>query len=214
MSLQAPVIASGIGLTTINHFLSHQCQVLDVDINEIDLANIENNENKLFQFHRASLMEDGQFEETKYLLANAAGVMDTSASTDTYTDAQRDRVIDINLTAPTRLIRGSIISVCSKAAISGDTTSVEYTSLKHGLLGVTKNTACRLRNGGIRCNAVLSGVDPFQYLERAKLTNYSAVMSLHTSMQGKSGITRHDIASAILFLASDGTKFISVWGVI
>jgi NAD(P)-dependent dehydrogenase (short-subunit alcohol dehydrogenase family) len=46
---------------------------------------------------------------------------------------------------------GSIVDVCSKAAESGAVAS------KHGLLGVTRNTAFQFRDKGIRCNAVLPG---------------------------------------------------------
>jgi NAD(P)-dependent dehydrogenase (short-subunit alcohol dehydrogenase family) len=93
--------------------------------------------------------------------------MDGFGSAETFTDTEWDRVIAINLTAPTRLIRatipfmkehgGSIINICSKAAISGAAAGVAYTASKHGLLGVTKQTAFQFREKGIRCNAILPG---------------------------------------------------------
>lgn len=102
------------------------------------------------------------------MLANVAGVMDAFEAADTFTDKQWERVIGINLTVPSRLIRavlpimkgkktGSIINVASRAAVSGASAGIAYTAAKHGLLGVTKHTAWRFRNEGIRCNAVLPG---------------------------------------------------------
>jgi len=102
------------------------------------------------------------------VLANVAGVMDSFESAETVTDAQWDRVIGVNLTVPTKMIRavmpmmkankkGSIINISSKAGSSGAAAGVAYTASKHGLLGVTKQTAWRFRKEGIRCNAIMPG---------------------------------------------------------
>src|SRR4051812_32353824 len=96
--------------------------------------------------------------------------MDAFQAADVYTDAEWDHVMGINLTAPTRMIRavlpfmkakqrGSIINVSSKAGLSGAAAGVAYTASKHGILGVTKNTAWRFHAEGIRCNAVLPGCE-------------------------------------------------------
>lgn len=81
------------------------------------------------------------------VLANVAGVMDGFGAADTFSDKEWDRVIGINLTVPTRLIRasiplmktnggGSIVNVCSKAALSGAASGVAYTASKHGLVSL------------------------------------------------------------------------------
>jgi NAD(P)-dependent dehydrogenase (short-subunit alcohol dehydrogenase family) len=102
--------------------------------------------------------------------------MDAFEAADTCTDAEWSHVLAVNLTVPTRLIRavlpmmkakksGAIINVASKAALSGAAAGVAYTASKHGLLGVTKNTAWRFHEDGIRCNAILPGgqcLSPFQ----------------------------------------------------
>ena len=74
------------------------------------------------------------------VLANVAGVMDSFEAADTITDKAWDRVLAINLTAPTRMIRavipfmkhkknGSIINVASKAAVSGAAAGIAYTAV-------------------------------------------------------------------------------------
>ena len=101
-------------------------------------------------------------------MANVAGVMDAFEAVDVFTDTEWNRIIGVNLTVPTQMIRavipfmkarknGSIINVASKAAVSGAAAGVAYTTSKHGLLGVTKHTAWRFKDDGIRCNAVLPG---------------------------------------------------------
>ena len=55
--------ASGIGLATTNLFLSHQYQVVGIDLNPIDYANIENEVQEGFHFHQGNLAEEGQCEE-------------------------------------------------------------------------------------------------------------------------------------------------------
>lgn len=52
------------------------------------------------------------------VLAKIAGVPDTSATADTCTDKEWDRVVSVNLTAPTRLIRA--VSPLMKAKKNGD----------------------------------------------------------------------------------------------
>ena len=79
------------------------------------------------------------------VLANVAGVMDGFAAADSVTDEDWDRILNINLTIPTKMIRavlpfmrakksGSIINCSSKAGQSGAVAGVAYTASKHGLV--------------------------------------------------------------------------------
>ncbi|TVY83244.1 Short chain dehydrogenase andC [Lachnellula suecica] len=171
--------ASGVGLATTQLFLGHQYEVLGVDMHEMEYSKIDERDQGRFHFHKGNLTEQGECDEVvricvaKYgreridVLANIAGVMDAFEAADVYTDAEWDRVMMVNLTVPTRMIRavlpfmkangGSIINVASKAAVSGAAAGVAYTASKHGLLGVTKNTAWRFHEENIRCNAILPG---------------------------------------------------------
>lgn len=100
--------------------------------------------------------------------------MDQNSGADNVLDEDWDRIIAVNLTAPVRLMRevlkvmkaqksGSIVNVSSKAGISGAVAGVAYTASKHGIVGVTKNTAWLFKDEGIRCNAICPGGLPFNF---------------------------------------------------
>ncbi|KAF7921837.1 hypothetical protein BELL_0268g00050 [Botrytis elliptica] len=231
--------ASGMGLETTRLFLSHQYKVLGVDVSEMDPTLLDEENQEMFQFHRGDLSKDGEcdelvkicvarFGDTIDVLANIAGVMDSFASADKVTDNDWDRVIAINLTAPTKLIRavlpfmrakknGVIINLCSKAALSGAASGVAYTASKHGLLGVTKNTAFRFRDEGIRCNAICPGgvmTNMASSMNKETFDQEAAavwgpVLALHMKPGEMPNVAVSAIAEAILFLASDGAKSIN-----
>jgi len=242
--------ASGIGLATTQLFLSHNYEVTGVDMHDIDYAKIDERDQGRFHFHKGDLIEPGECDEVvricvaKYgrqkidVLANIAGILDAYAAADVFTDREWERVLMVNLTVPTRMIRavlpfmkangGSIINVASKAAVSGAAAGVAYTASKHGLLGVTKNTAWRFHDEGIRCNAVLPGslIDTGlgSTIEAANFdeASYERQEPVHALQGPKASITASEVANTILYLASDHAKSINgislpidrAWGVI
>ncbi|CAD6443939.1 04d7920e-7a20-473e-8da2-4339c82e1fb4 [Sclerotinia trifoliorum] len=231
--------ASGIGLETTRLFLSHQYMVLGVDISEMDYAKLEKKNQEMFHFHKGDLRKDGQCDEVvrscvaKFgdkidVLANIAGVIDAFASADNVTDDEWDRIIAVNLTVPTKLIRavlpfmkarksGAIINLASKAGLSGAVAGVAYTASKHGLLGVTKNTAFRFRDEGIRCNAVCPGGVKTNIInsmngecfDQESSGIWAPVLALHMKPGEPLNVTASAVAEAILFLASDAAKSIN-----
>ncbi|KAH8789102.1 hypothetical protein F5882DRAFT_109576 [Hyaloscypha sp. PMI_1271] len=244
--------SSGVGLATTQLFLSHQFEVLGVDIAEIDYERIDPRDQERFHFHRGDLAKEGECDEVVRIcvakfghkidvLANVAGIMDAYEAADKITDYEWERILTTNLTVPTRMIRavlpfmkakqyGSIINVASKAAVSGAAAGVAYTTSKHGLLGVTKHTAWRFHEEGIRCNAVLPGsidtnifssVDK-EHFDEDTFSRLQPIWELHNPAGQKPQTTAGEVASVILFLASDQARGINgvslpidrAWGVI
>ncbi|MFK0156466.1 SDR family NAD(P)-dependent oxidoreductase [Streptomyces sp. NPDC090499] len=102
------------------------------------------------------------------VLVNNAGIMDRMSALADVSDAEWERVIRVNLTAPfllTRAVlphmlaagRGAIVNTASEAGLRGSAAGAAYTASKHGVVGLTKNLAVMYRNQGIRANAIAPG---------------------------------------------------------
>jgi NAD(P)-dependent dehydrogenase (short-subunit alcohol dehydrogenase family) len=83
-------------------------------------------------------------------------------------DADWQRMLDLNLTAPFRCLRrampsmlesgdGRVVAVASVAAKVGEPYIAAYTASKHGLLGLVRSTAAEVASSGVTVNAVCPG---------------------------------------------------------
>jgi NAD(P)-dependent dehydrogenase (short-subunit alcohol dehydrogenase family) len=81
------------------------------------------------------------------------------------TDADWERMLALNLTAPFRMLRravpamteqgfGRVVAIASVAAKRGDSYISAYTASKHGLLGLVRSAAQELAATGVTVNAV------------------------------------------------------------
>lgn len=154
------------------------------------------------------------------VLVNNAGIMDRMSATADVSDAEWERVLQVNLKGPFLLTRaalphmlargkGAIVNTASEAALRGSAAGTPYTVSKHGIVGLTKSVAVMYRNAGIRANAIAPG---------GTMTNLSveAVPGAHGPTVV--GSYMHNIgrvadadeqAAAIVFLASDAASNIN-----
>ena len=151
------------------------------------------------------------------VLVNNAGVMDLDQGAAEMDDAMWDRVIGINLTGPMYLTRvavpamlaaggGAIVNVASVAGMGGGAAGLAYTVSKHGLVGMTRQTAWRYGTEGIRCNAIAAGAVETNIMASVDATRMDPA-GVARSQAYYAAIPRTlqplEIADLALFLASD-----------
>jgi NAD(P)-dependent dehydrogenase (short-subunit alcohol dehydrogenase family) len=102
------------------------------------------------------------------VLVNNAGTADSMSALADVDDAEWERGIRINLTAPFLLTRaalphmlaaghGTIVFTTSEAGLRGSVSGTAYTASQHGVVGLVKSLAMMYRNQGIRANAIAPG---------------------------------------------------------
>ena len=157
------------------------------------------------------------------VLCNNAGVMDTNQAVGELTNEMWERVLGINLNGPMFLSRravpimlaqgaGSIVNTTSMAGLGGGAAGVAYTVSKHGLIGLTRNTAFVYGPEGVRCNAIAAGAVETNIMSSIDPTKMDPKASArygtwYAAIPGQLKPT--DIAQLALFLASDESKMIN-----
>ncbi|MYT69964.1 MULTISPECIES: SDR family NAD(P)-dependent oxidoreductase [unclassified Streptomyces] len=154
------------------------------------------------------------------VLVNNAGIMDSMSAVADVTDAEWERLLRINLTAPFLLSRavvphmleagrGAIVFTASEAALRGSAAGAAYTAAKHGIVGLTKSIAVMYRGQGIRANAIAPGgtVTNIQLTVDPEAAGPRALGAYMGNVGTPAGAETQ--AAAIVFLASDAASNIS-----
>ncbi len=148
------------------------------------------------------------------VLVNNAGVMDRLSAVADTEDAEWDRVIRINLTAPFLLTRaalphmlaagaGAIVFTASEASLRGSAAGAAYTASKHGIVGLVKSLAVMYRGQGIRANAIAPGGTVTNIRVDAEPGAHGpAALGPYFGNMGKVAAAEEQ-AAAIVFLASE-----------
>jgi len=151
------------------------------------------------------------------ILVNNAGVLST-AWPDTMTEAEWDRVIDINLKGAMFCAKavlpymlqagyGRIINISSNAGRGGGISSgIAYSVSKAGLLGLTKSLARKYAADKITVNAVAPGPTSSDIIKG--YTPEELQKAASAVPVGRLG-TPEEIAAAVAFLASEQAGFIT-----
>ncbi|MFJ8000819.1 SDR family NAD(P)-dependent oxidoreductase [Streptomyces sp. NPDC096310] len=154
------------------------------------------------------------------VLANNAGVMDRMSALGETDDAEWERVIGVNLTAPFVLTRaalphllasgkGAIVFTASEAGLRGSAAGAAYTASKHGVVGLTKSLAVMYRTRGIRTNAIAPGGTATGIrVDARREAEGPAALAPYLGLVGKVAEAEEQ-AAAIVFLASDAASNIN-----
>jgi NAD(P)-dependent dehydrogenase (short-subunit alcohol dehydrogenase family) len=151
------------------------------------------------------------------ILVNNAGVFPRSPFLD-LAESEWDQVLDINLkgsflcaqAVAHRMVadgRGGAIVNISSSSVRGNPLGVHYAASKMGIIGMTRSMALALAEKGIRVNAVAPGItdtaQPRYQFSESQMQEQSRLVPLGSMAQPG------DIASILVFLASDESRFIT-----
>ncbi len=146
-------------------------------------------------------------------LVNNAGIAARDRLPHVPLDAWR-RAFDVNVTGallgiqamtPLMTEGGSIVNVCSVAALSGHVAAA-YTASKWALRGLTRTASLDLAGRGIRANAIMPGLVDTPMMDSASPAFLDAALAeIPAGRIGSPG----DVAPLVAFLLSDDSAYIS-----
>lgn len=164
-----------------------------------------------------------RFGVVDVLVNNAGGAFYPTAPFETFTEAQWDHVVDVNLKGQwlcARAVvpgmkerrRGRIVNITSTVVHRGYPQGLTpYLAAKAGAIGLTRALAQELGPWGITVNAVAPGYTPVPTPKTVHLGD--AAETLRQRMIDEQCLKRsetpEDLADVIAFLASDGARFIT-----
>uniref|UniRef100_M4DR21 3-oxoacyl-[acyl-carrier-protein] reductase n=2 Tax=Brassica campestris TaxID=3711 RepID=M4DR21_BRACM len=113
--------------------------------------------------------------------------------------------------------KGSIVSLCSVGGVVGGVGPHAYVGSKHAVLGLTRSVAAELGQHGIRVNcvspyAVATNLAlahlPEDERNEGVVAGFRSFAAANANLKGVE-LTVDDVANAVLFLASDESRYVS-----
>ena len=220
--------AGGIGYGTAKKFLEEGAKVAICDISE---ERIKEAAEKLSEFgtvkgYAVDITDsdrDVQFVEevvkdfgTVDILINNAGIT-ADRTVAKMTDAEFDRVVDINLKGTFRMTKavlpimiekkyGKIVNASSVAPIQGNFGQSNYSASKAAIIGMTRSMARELGKYNINVNALAPG---FTATEMTAKIPEDVMQQKIARIPLKRTGTPEDMGNIYAFLSSDNASFIS-----
>ncbi|CAA2955430.1 secoisolariciresinol dehydrogenase-like isoform X1 [Olea europaea var. sylvestris] len=223
--------ANGIGESTAKLFAKHGAKVMIADINDDlgekvckDLGKSSasfvhcdiTNESDVETAVNTTVAKFGKLD----IMHNNAGIGGkANPSILEIEKSEFEKIINVNLVGaflgakhaarvmiPNR--SGNIITTASTCSKIGGGSSHNYVSSKHGVVGLTKNMAVELGKYGIRVNCVSPHVVPTRQSKEFYKMDDEGCRGVYSILKGVF-LNPEDVAEAVLFLASEESKFVT-----
>lgn len=223
--------ASGIGESTARVFSKHGAKVVIADIqDELGHSVCKDIDSSSTSYVHCDVTKEEHIERavnttiSRYgkldIMHNNAGIIGVWNPSIVHNEKSHfEEVISVNLVGvflgikhaarvmiPLR--RGSIIATASVCGRIGGLSSHAYTTSKHGIVGLVRNTAVELGPYGIRVNCVSPYAVPTAMSKGFLNTDDEGIAALYSNLKGVA-LKPEDVAEAALYLGSDESKYVS-----
>ena len=221
--------ARGIGRAVVLELLKHNRQVIGIDINAKQLAELEKIvKDAAFtcKTYCLDITNTPDFRNTLENIASQHGTIDILINNAgitrdglilQMTDEDFDKVIEVNLkaafvatrTAARYMVRnkfGRIVSLSSVSGVIGNAGQTNYSASKAGIIGMTKSVARELARKNVTANCVAPGFIITDMTDKLPEPVKQAVKQMIPLRRFG---TVEDVAKAIAFLASDDAAYIT-----
>jgi NAD(P)-dependent dehydrogenase (short-subunit alcohol dehydrogenase family) len=230
--------ASGIGRGTVDLFVKEGAKVIAADIQDDKGARIEEAHGKAVRYIHCDATKEADIKAAIELAPKAFGRLDalfsnagtpgaralpTEVDTESFDDVMHlhllAAIFGIKYAAPIMAKQGggSIISTASVAGLQAGFGPFLYSIAKGAIIHMTKNAAAELGPMNVRVNCICPGFIATPIFAKGmglatqvadQTTEAIASVGKNAQPIPKAGLPE-DIAEAALFLASDGSKFVS-----
>lgn len=154
------------------------------------------------------------------ILCNIAGVSGTLTKLTDTTEQNFDNMVDINLRGPFLTMKkaipfiikrggGAIVNIASTAALIGTPEIATYAASKAGLVALSRSAALEYATSGIRINLICPGVIETPMYVSGVQSNPEMVDYLKSLIPMERTGQPEEIASVILFLASEMSSYMT-----
>lgn len=217
-----------MGMKLVERFVENDYKVVFQYHTNDDKANDLSQRTEAMKW-QADFSNDFELPDRDFdIVINNAGILLTKTYTADVTDEEWEKTLQVNLTAPFKIIKkylpsmvssswGRIINIGSIYSLRGTENNSSYNVSKHGLSGLTKTVAKEYASEGITCNEICPAAiesDTMDRIARQKEEeqDISATEFLNQVREANpSGrmVFPEDVASVALFLASPKAEFIN-----
>ena len=218
--------ASGIGEFTVREMLKQGAKIVIADFNDAGGQKLADELGANVSFIHVDVSKEEQVEAMVKHAVDTFGKVDilfsnagigSIGSTHELTLEEWNKTISINLSgvflcakyALKEMVKqgsGSIVNCASILGHVGQAATASYTAAKGGVVNMTRALALEYASQGIRVNAVCPGYIKTPLLDQLDDEMLQHLVSLHPL--GRLGES-HEVANAVVFLASDEASFIT-----